>query len=186
MGLRPVRLFCTKCDRYIPGDMEWSCSHCNYGNEGTRYYSFLNKCKNCKRAPKSVVCPHCGELNYLDKHRIGTHPASSLKIPIPPQTREEILRQRREERSDQKEDIEHKILIARLDKDLTDTEADMKPKDASAALEAAWQKHKVRLVGVDTIVHRELKNNAEQWKDNTSQREKFDTAVRNWAEDMSL
>src|SRR6266699_1535782 len=85
MGLKPVRLFCLHCGGYIAGDMKWRCGYCNTENTATRYYSFLNKCRNCKGQPKAVVCPNskCGELNYLGKKQDGSHPASSIAVPIP-------------------------------------------------------------------------------------------------------
>src|SRR5882757_1471710 len=101
MGLRPVRLFCEHCDKYIPTEIEWQCGHCDQQNGANSYYSFLNKCPQCKRAPQAVVCPRCGQLNYLDKHRVGSHLAriiipASTQPAIPPPTREEVRRQNRE------------------------------------------------------------------------------------------
>src|ERR1041385_8201165 len=78
MVLKPLRLFCDHCDKYIPSDMEWRCGYCNEENRATRLYSFLNKCQKCKRSPKAVVCPHCQKINFLDKERVGTHPARSF------------------------------------------------------------------------------------------------------------
>ena len=84
--LKPLRLFCDHCDKYVPSNMEWVCGHCNEPNLVTKYYSFLNKCYNCKRAPKSYVCPHCGEVNFLDKDRDDSHPARKGAAPVPPET----------------------------------------------------------------------------------------------------
>src|SRR5437016_4524018 len=42
MVLKPLRLFCQHCDKYMPSDMEWRCAYCGHHNEGTKIYSFLN------------------------------------------------------------------------------------------------------------------------------------------------
>jgi hypothetical protein len=187
MGLRRVRLFCTKCDKYIPGEMEWHCLHCNYDNYSTRVYSFLNKCKQCKRTAQAVICPHCEELNYLDKYMVGTHPASKIKVSDAVQRREAIIQKKRVKQWEEREEMEHKIQIARMNADLKRMEAAAIPDNPMAEeLEAEWQKRKLREVGVDTIVERELKANAERWKDNLDKRDKFDAAVRSWAEDKAL
>jgi hypothetical protein len=183
--LKPLRLFCHVCDKYIPSDMEWICGHCNEQNHATRLYSFLNKCRNCKRPPKSFVCPHCGALNFLDKNKSGSHPASSITVPIPEKTKAEIRQLRHEERSDQKEDIEHEIYMTRLNAELAKARAAAKPREKKTRMEELkddWERCKTDALGVDEIVHEALANNAAEFKNDPEKREKFDLFAKDWAE----
>jgi len=77
LALKPLRLFCAHCGKYVPSDREWFCGYCDRKNERTKLYSFLRKCQHCKRFPKAYICPHsgCEHLNFLDKIEDIRHPA---------------------------------------------------------------------------------------------------------------
>src|SRR5258708_5258030 len=72
------------CGKYIPSDLEWKCGYCDAENHRTKLYSFLRKCRHCKRPPKAMQCPHCSQPNYLDKDRDPRHAARALSLALPP------------------------------------------------------------------------------------------------------
>src|ERR1017187_1359788 len=77
--LRPPKLFCPGCDKFISGEFGWICGYCDTTNNNSRNAPpFLRACKTCKREPKAYVCPHCEQLNFLDGDEDGKHPA---KVP---------------------------------------------------------------------------------------------------------
>jgi hypothetical protein len=169
--------------------MEWLCDTCNHANTATRIYSFLNKCKNCKRSPRSFVCPHCGKLNFLDKARDGSHPASSVLVPIPAQTRDEIRRQKLEERADAKEELEHDIVLERLNGELAALKAardSHKPVRPLDKLEADFAERKAHGIGVYQIAAREYELNKTLYKNNPDLLEQADSLVKEWVEDHTL
>lgn len=188
MVLRPLRLFCDYCDRYIPSDIEWTCGYCAHTNVGTRIYSFLNKCKECKRSPKSYVCPHCGKLVYLDTDEDGSHPASKTSVPIPPETREQIRLRRREAHEDTAEQLNQGIVIAKLNSELARWQAKIeasKPKSRVDQLEREFANRKATTMGVYEIADREYALNASLYKNNPNRKEQADAVVRVWLEDKA-
>lgn len=44
--------------------------HCAYENRRTSLYSFLYKCEECDREPKSYVCADCGSTTALDRDKL--------------------------------------------------------------------------------------------------------------------
>lgn len=119
MVVRPLRMFCTECGKYIPSDLEWKCGFCNFKNYRVRLNSFLRKCQGCKRAPHAIVCPHCQELNFLMKYAIGDHPARVVEgfiLPVDP----DLLRmQRKNEREFAKSEALHEKEMAEIHRDTT-------------------------------------------------------------------
>jgi hypothetical protein len=183
--LRPLRLFCEHCDKYVPSDMEWRCGYCNEENWFTRYYSFLNKCRKCKRPAKSFVCPHCREINFLDKDQVETHPATKAGPSVLPPTKDEARREKREEREDSKEELNHEIEIARLSADLVKYKASAefaKAKTAMEKLEKSFGEHDAHVMGVKTIVRRQKALNFEKYKDDPEGLEDATDSLESWAE----
>jgi ribosomal protein L37E len=203
MVLKPLRLFCQRCDKYMPSDIEWRCAHCGYHNEGTRIYSFLNKCQQCKRPPKSVMCPSCKDVNFLDKDRDGSHPAKPILIlkeeardllrPAGP-TQEQIDAEKRakermqksEEHADRKTDISREIEIAELDARLAKWKTAAEANSGNAILDNLrkdGERHVLHNMGVQ-IVAKEL---AEKYKQLAPEMtEQNEATIRNWAEDQAL
>jgi len=199
MVLKPLRLFCEHCDKYLPSDMEWRCAHCGHENLSTRIYSFLNKCQQCKRSPKSVACPQpgCGKLNFLDKDKDGSHPAVKNSAPaIPPLSPEQLQAQERtkhrvkksEDHTDRREDISREIEIARLDAELSKWKASaesFKKKSPLDQLKSDFEQRKMHAMGVHEIAANEYALNKETFKDDPEKQEQADTVVKNWAEDKA-
>ena len=184
--LRPLRLFCDECSKYVPSNMEWRCGYCGHDNIATRIYSFLNKCKNCKREPKAYVCPHCGVTIFLDRDMVGSHPASKISAPVPPAlpvSRDEIRLRRREDRDDAAEQLNHEIVIAKLNGELAKVKSEMTPASPLDKLEVSFANRKMVTIGVYQIAQREYALNAVLYKDNPSLREQADAVVKQWVED---
>jgi hypothetical protein len=118
LAIKPLRLFCESCGKYVPSDMEWSCGYCNAHNHRTKLYSFLRKCQHCKRVPKLYICPHCERPNFLGKDKDGQHPARHISMPPRIITEERQRLQRIEELKHQKDTKEHEVEIAKLDAEL--------------------------------------------------------------------
>jgi phage FluMu protein Com len=183
--LRPVRLFCDHCDKYVPSDMEWRCGHCNETNRRTKFYSFLNKCQECKRPPKSFICPHCGEVNFLDKDESASHPAvmTSVPPPPPPETKAEIRARIREKRDEQKETMGHKITMAGLNAELVRLEAStefLKKKSKMEELEKDWSEFKAHRMGVDEIEERVERMLEKTYPNDPDKREKEMLTLKAW------
>jgi hypothetical protein len=193
---KPLRLFCEHCDKYIPSDMEWKCAHCNHENRATRYYSFLNKCQNCKRLPQAVVCPHCEELNFLDKHKIGSHPASqnsALVPPILPPTKEQIREQSRaekqEDHADRKDDLNREIEIARLNADLAKCKMSAefgRERIAMEKVRKSFSEHEAHVMGIKMVVKEKRSEYAETFKDDPEGLKDANDSLDMWAEEETM
>ena len=203
MLLKPLRLFCQHCDKYMPSDLQWRCAYCKHNNESTKIYSFLNKCQNCKRSPKSVMCPNCKEVNFLDKDRDGSHPAKPVLIldeearallrPGGP-TQEQIEAEKRakerikksEEHIDTKLERSRQIEIAELDARLAKWKVEAEANSSDAILNKLrkdGERHVIHNMGVQ-IVAKELTEKYRQVApEMTKQNE---DAIQQWAENQSL
>jgi hypothetical protein len=119
--LKPLRMFCNHCDKFIPSDIAWKCGHCDAENLQTKIYSFLNKCRRCKRSPKSFVCPHCNGYVFLDLSNDSSNPArdSNFKLKEPDVTEEEDHRRYIRGLEMQKFELEREIMVTRLNVELS-------------------------------------------------------------------
>lgn len=183
--LKPLRLFCEHCDKYVPSDMEWVCGHCNEHNHFTKYYSFLNKCRRCKRPPKSYICPHCGAVNYLDKDEESLHPARQIDntVPAPPLDHRVEKRQAHEER---KEDLANEIEIARLNAALARLKESAEfgfETEAMRKLEKSFSEHDAHVMGVHKIEAREEKLIPEKYKDDPVRQDQARDSLKKWVSD---
>jgi hypothetical protein len=182
---RPLRLFCKDCDKYVPSDMAWRCSYCNRENTRTKLYSFLHKCQQCKRSPKSFACPHCESLNFLDKDDNGSHPARSTAAPCSPTLKVDPRAEKRRAHDEQKEALEQAIVIARLDAELTAVKASTeigKETSAPERLEKSYSDHDAHVLAAHRIAKRERESNAKKYKDDPEFREMADQSVQCWLE----
>lgn len=186
MVLKPLRLFCDHCDKYVPSDMSWRCSHCRHENERTRIHSFLNKCRNCKRSPKSYACPHCGQLNFLDTDQEAAHPALPVgSQPPPPAPAVDAQEQMLRKRAEQKATLEHKIVIARLDAELRGIKESVdfkKEKSARERLEKSFNDHDAHMMGAHKLAQEQRRKNAETYNDDPELRGMADESVQHWLE----
>lgn len=185
MIFRPLRLFCKHCDKYVPSDMVWCCSHCNRENIRTKLYSFLHKCQQCKRAPKSFACPHCENLNFLDKDEEGSHPARGVGAPPAPLVKVDSRIEKRRAHDEQKEALEQEIVIARLDAELAAVKATAdtaKERSAPERLEKSFSDHDAHVLAAHRIAKRERESNATKYKDDPEFREMADQSVQCWLE----
>lgn len=192
LTLRPLRLFCERCDAYIPSDMVWVCSYCNFENRITQIYSFLNKCQNCKRPPKSYVCPRCTSVNFLDRDSDGSHPAWGAHAlpnaaPTAAMVEEDPLEKKRREQLEEREDLQHQIEVARLNERLQELKSSTAFKQEVSAmerLEKSFSEHDAHTMGVHIIAKRERALITEQFKDDPEMRERAEASLTNWLEKL--
>ena len=111
---KPLRLFCTSCGKYVPSDMPWRCGYCDFEHPKVKLFSFLHKCRRCKRAAKSFVCPHCEKIICLDKDQNGTHPARNIGKPLISPTERELRDRKKELQEEEKSDLIHEVEVTDL------------------------------------------------------------------------
>ena len=183
---KPLRLFCEYCDKYIPSDMPWRCSHCDHANDRTKIYSFLNKCRECKRVPKSYACPHCSNVNFLDKDSNPSHPArSTMERPPVETSAEEVRLQKKNEHNDRKEEIEREIEITRLNASLVELKAStqfQKAKSTREKLEESFSEHDAHVMGAQMIADEQRVKNAEKYKDDSNGLGMANESIAMWLE----
>lgn len=188
LTVKPVRLFCESCDKYVPSDMPWRCSHCDHDNTKTKIYSFLNKCRECKRSPKSYVCPHCGSINFLDRDMNAAHPARKMPayvVPEPPPDEEE---EKQRQHDNRKQDLEREIEITRLNARLAQlkTSAEFKDVTAREALQKSFSEHDAHMMGTYIIEKEQRAKNAEQYKDEPELLSKANESLSLWVENQTM
>jgi ribosomal protein L37E len=185
---KPLRLFCEHCGKYVASDTEWECGVCNFFNKKTRYYSFLNKCKNCKRSPKAFECPHvgCNNVNFLDDEKDGKHPAKLKGIPAPPVDAEEERRLKREDRLDTKEDLEHRITLAKLNLELKNWEQPNDNKSPREKLRDLFEQEAAQTIAVHEIADHELALKRQEHKDNPVALQRAEKFINDWRESRLL
>jgi hypothetical protein len=185
-GLRrkPLKLFCEHCGKFIPSDMEWVCGYCNLRNVRTKLYSFLNKCEQCKRVPKSFHCPHCNATMFFDGPRDDRHPArNNVAPPCPPETEEQAKAKKLLERGERKAELEYEIVCAKLDNDLAALlkQREMyKSKTPDQALEEDFLKDDAQFMGVHKIASEKIKMYEKLYADDPELLEMATLSVKKW------
>jgi hypothetical protein len=181
---KPLRLFCDHCDKFVPSDLKWRCSHCNGENTRTWRNSFLNKCEHCKRSPKSYECPHCQKINFLDRDSDAGHPARQSVAPDPSLADFDYRAFKRELHGDKVEDLRHEIDVERLNLELASLKAARTEplNDPRARLEKSFSEHDAHMMAVHEIARRERQRNAEKYRDDPELREMADDSVQMWVE----
>lgn len=187
--LKPLRMFCDGCGKYIPSDMEWCCGYCDSKNRPAKFYSFLNKCKECKRSPKSVRCPHCEIVISLDSHNDKRHPARSIDDLHTDAVAEENYRRRIRELERQKFAIEQEITLARLNAELRQAEALIQAKSEMTEeqkLEESAKQFLTHALAAERIVRQQKKLNAELYKDEPEFLQKSNEGMDWWLEQQAI
>jgi hypothetical protein len=195
--LKPLRLICDSCDKSVFSDMHWECGYCGHANIRTKIYSFLTKCRECKRPPKSYVCPHCEVLNFLDEDNDGAHsaraPAKDI-TPLDPALSPNQIKAASEkasadaqskERAAQKAQLRHEIEVAQLNAQLAELKASAdlgKEKPIREKLEESFSTHDAQAMGALTIAREQKMKNAERFKDDPDLQAMADESVDSWLE----
>ena len=185
----PIKVSCNHCGKIILGDMEWVCGYCDAENLSTSLYSFLNKCEVCKQPPKCVECPHCNKLNFLINSRDNRHPAKKIRPPQKPETEEDLRVKKIRQRDDAKTEIEHEILMTRLNgehgklkRDIQQSLEPVKIKSPLDKLEQSFSEHDARVMAAHRIAKRELDANKVKYADDPDLLEKANDSVNDWLE----
>jgi hypothetical protein len=182
---KPLRFFCAECGKYIPSNLPWACGFCDHANVKADYYSLLNKCKNCKQVPKALRCPHCSEINFLTKEMNAEHPARSLSAPLPPPV--DQTRNRSQERLEEKEELEHQIVLTRLNAELALARKQIAATDGDVSedgLRESLARHEALLVAIQRIARERRAAIQDEFADDAEMAEKMDEAVTDWVENQ--
>jgi hypothetical protein len=139
-----------ECQKTVPSDMKWHCGYCEHPNRRTGLYSFLNKCQDCKKEPKSFLCPYCQDINFLDRDRSASNPARLFvevkkgppKAPVP---QEHPRAKKRRAHADLIEDIDQEIAVEKRKAELAQIKSATEPKTAKTAREKLKETVKARL-----------------------------------------
>lgn len=182
---KPLHLFCEACDKHVPSTMHWKCSHCDFINVRTKYYSFLHKCQQCKREARSYACPHCDKINFLDSTKYAGHPARSSSRP-PPLVETVADKQRKfaEKRMEIQQEIEITELNARLAK-LKASPEFQKQVSAKEKLELHFSDHDAHTMGVKAIVRERRREAMEKYKNDPEALEDQMESIDQWADMMN-
>lgn len=188
-GLRrkPLKMFCEHCGKFIPSDMEWICGYCNMENLRTKSYSFLHKCEQCRRTPKSFHCPHCNRISFFDETHDDRHPARSthqpVSVPAVIDTDEQIRAQKVKEREERKAELEYEIVCAKLDNDLAALLKQRelyKSKTPKELLVEDLERDKAQCMGADEVAEQDIKAYEKLYAGNPDLLEKHMLFVKKW------
>jgi hypothetical protein len=131
---KPLFVSCWRCRRTTPSDLKWVCPHCNFANQRTQLYSFLNGCQQCGSHPAGIECPHCNAVISDERGTEFIAVAFVPKRPLPPKEdpalRERATHERRKLQLDR--DIEIAEREARLSSErskIKTPESDEKKRD---------------------------------------------------------
>jgi hypothetical protein len=186
LGLRrkPLRLFCEHCGMFIPSDLMWLCGYCNHENVRTKLYSFLYKCQKCKQPPKALVCPHCEKIIFIDGSKDGRHAARKAGA-MPIDTEDEARLRKARLQEERKADLEHEIVVTRLNAELAALKKTLEPpkkKLAHEALEENFSEHDAHVMAAHKIAKREKEENKRKYADDPELLARADASVDNWLE----
>lgn len=184
LGRKPLRLFCEHCGKYIPSDMPWTCGFCDMDNEKTTRFSFLYKCQRCKQPPICLQCPHCSSFLFFGKNHDAKHSARSVKSVAVPESEVQRRAQLLQSREDRKAELEHEIVVTRLDAELKMLKRAIEPKKTKSALESleeSYSDEQIQMMGVHKIVKREKEANAASYANDPELLERADQTLTGWA-----
>jgi hypothetical protein len=186
----PIKVSCDHCGKIILGDMEWVCGYCDAENTSTSY-SFLDKCEVCKQPPKCVECPHCSELNFLVNSRDIRHPARKIRPPHTPETEEAARARKARQRDEAKAEIEHELLMTRLNAELAklkksteQSKVDAKNLTPEEILQKKFLEDRAFARGIYRIAKQAREENQKQFADDPEFLEMEDEWLTSWVEDL--
>lgn len=116
-----------------------------------------------------------------------SHPASKRLISTAVLSQQEIRELKRQDQADLKQDLEHHIIVTRLNYQLArlkeSTEFDVE-KRAMARLEKSWSEHDAHTMGVEKIVARVEAANAIEYSKDPDRLKKRNETLYRWARDQ--
>jgi hypothetical protein len=180
---RPTHVPCKNCEKFIASTLPWSCGHCGRAHPRVRLYSFLFKCKECKREPEGIVCPHCQRISPLKGQSTVRHPArpyeSNKAAPVetksPPSPRDEHL--------SRKERLQFQIDEAKLTLELRELEAKIlsaRKLNFKETLETKFEEDSARFLFVRQLVEKWKKEYEEIYRDNPDMLERALLFLQQW------
>jgi hypothetical protein len=83
--------FCCRCSPrlFLNRTGSWKCPYClTVDSRDSDCYAFLEPCRNCKKIPHGLRCPHCGDAFFLeqgeDERLWAEIPGGKQKPPVEP------------------------------------------------------------------------------------------------------
>lgn len=102
---------CPHCNNKLATNTPWVCGLCGKKNLRVEDFPFTNRCQHCGTEPKAYQCHHrdCGQLIFFTEDRQEENFAFCLvpQAPEPPPVDKRVVR------TEQKEEIQHEIEMAR-------------------------------------------------------------------------
>jgi phage terminase large subunit GpA-like protein len=103
---------CPACQHYVGHDAEWKCGHCGHENlKDSGKLGLFAGCWECRCRPKSVECPGCRQILYLDLDADARNPArlmESLPVEVPAPV---------EPTAEETEKVEHTMQVEKLQRE---------------------------------------------------------------------
>lgn len=179
---RAIKIRCEHCGRPVLSNTPWVCGFCGKTNQEVDDFPFIYQCKHCGAAPKAYKCHYadCGELIFLTEDRLEKSYAfclnTNLKMP-------EV--NRREEREEQRQEKEHKIIMAELDDRLASIRRQRqyhKPKTAREQKKESLEKHYDGFMAAEELAEKKRDEIAEMYKNDPERRSRANAVVDEWLE----
>ena len=189
----PIKVSCNHCGKIILSNMEWVCGFCDAENISTKMYSFLNKCEACKQPPKCLACPHCDEIIFLINSKDYRHPARKIRPPQKPETEEAVRAKKARQREDAKMEVEHELLITRLNGELAKLKKTIEQSHAPLKIMAPLEimrkrflEHDALYMGVHVIAKEAREANKILYADDPEKLQQSEDSIKDWLENESL
>lgn len=181
----PLSIVCGECSQWIPSDTPWCCGACNFLNMRARYFSLLNKCRNCKCSPGSFICPHCNALNFLDSTYTTLHPARLRggESPAAAPSSSELRNERVLMRQFEKEEMEHQILLTQLAARLQKEKSEASSRELTdESLKQSLIHHETALFSIQRIAKARKEALSEELSDDEDLLKRAHEAIDDWVD----
>lgn len=190
---RPIHLVCRNCGKIILSNTPWFCVVCNQPNTNATEFPFVHKCEHCGAEPKAYRCHHpvCKQLIFLTADKDKANYAFRLKSPNEKSKKDKRARQLKENQQI-KEDRDHEIAMAQSDLTLVDLKrrhklikSQLKATKTKPPIEAKRENLKDFFgssVSAEQAAREQKAVNAEDCKNNPSERKRRDRIVDFWLE----
>jgi hypothetical protein len=156
------------CGKYIPSDAAWFCGYCDCNNTQGDASSFLDKCAMCGISPKSYICPHCTQINFLDEEPNSQKPARIVWSLKPTEGHPDEKEQKHREFLESKEALEREIEIAALNKRLVrlkDSPEFKQEVSVREKLEKTFSDFDAQNMGIQMLERQRRREYAEEFQD---------------------
>ena len=191
--LNIIDVYCPNCDKEILCFTRWRCGHCGNINgtkkNGAIVFPFLYRCSRCRHEPQAYICHHCQHPVFLNEKDDPTEPAT-MAFPTEPLTTEpDPVQERRKKHMDEKEELQQKIEIAALKKNLTQLEASPEFKRELSEyekLEKQYSNYDAKIFGVQMLERSKRMEYAKMFRNDPDVLEMKNLAMDAFVEEFGL